>query len=50
MKVIDLHYKVLKELGRGNFGVVYKVKDIRDDKIYALKLFTKLGLDDIKEK
>ena len=31
------HFKVLKFLGKGSFGSVYKVKRISDDKIYAVK-------------
>eukprot|EP00873_Tetraselmis_striata_P008940 jgi/Tetstr1/429204/TSEL_019156.t1 len=31
------HFKVLKFLGKGSYGSVYKVKRISDDKIYAVK-------------
>ena len=31
------NFEVLKKLGKGAFGSVYKVKRINDNKIYALK-------------
>jgi serine/threonine protein kinase len=37
--IIDSRYKVLKELGAGIWATVYKVKDLRTNKTFALKLF-----------
>ena len=34
-------YEVLKELGRGSFGIVYKIKNKQDGKLYAMKRVTK---------
>jgi serine/threonine protein kinase len=30
-------FEILKKLGKGAFGQVYKVKRLKDGKIYALK-------------
>lgn len=40
--IIDSRYKVIEDLGSGAFANVYKVSDIRTDKIYTLKLFHKI--------
>ncbi len=48
--IIDSRYKVIDELGSGLWGVVYKVKDIRTDKIYALKLFKHLDTESLYER
>jgi len=37
--IIDSRYEVEKKLGAGVWATVYKVKDIRTDKKYVLKLF-----------
>lgn len=37
--IIDSRYEVEKKLGAGVWATVYKVKDIRTDKRYVLKLF-----------
>jgi signal transduction histidine kinase/serine/threonine protein kinase len=48
--IIDSRYKVIKELGSGLWGVVYKVRDIRTDKVFALKLFKHLDTKSLYEK
>ena len=48
--IIDSRYEVQKELGKGLWATVYKVKDIRTDNIYALKLFQKLDPKSLYEK
>jgi serine/threonine protein kinase len=35
------HFEVIKKLGQGNFGVVYKVKFTPNKKIYAMKVLPK---------
>ncbi|EPR79799.1 Serine/threonine protein kinase [Spraguea lophii 42_110] len=32
------NYKIVLELGRGSFGIVYEVKDVNKKKIYAMKM------------
>jgi len=39
-KIIDNRYEVIGELGRGGMGVVYKVKDLLNDKFLALKMLS----------
>ena len=48
--IIDSRYEVLESIGAGLWATVYKVKDVRTDKIYALKLFHKLEADKLYEK
>lgn len=48
--IIDSRYEVLKELGSGLWATVYKVKDIRTEAIYALKLFQKIDTSDLYDK
>jgi serine/threonine protein kinase len=48
--IIDSRYKVLKELGAGIWATVYKVKDLRTNKTFALKLFHMLDSDSLYEK
>jgi mitogen-activated protein kinase 1/3 len=35
--VLDTHYKPVKRLGEGAYGAVISVKDLRSDKMYAVK-------------
>jgi signal transduction histidine kinase len=48
--IIDSRYKVLNKLGTGLLATVFKVKDIRTDNIYALKLFTNIDNKSLYEK
>ncbi|MFA7028668.1 MAG: ATP-binding protein [Candidatus Cloacimonadaceae bacterium] len=43
---IDHRYEVLESLGRGSWANVYKVRDIRDDNVYTLKLFQYLSSEE----
>ena len=48
------HFKIIKEIGSGAFGSVYKIQDKNDNKIYALKKIVlnkkdKEDLDSIKK-
>ncbi len=47
---IDHRYEVLDFLGSGSWGEVYKVRDIRSDEIYSLKLYRFLSSAEIYEK
>jgi len=40
--IIDTRYKVIERLGMGAWATVYKVRDLRSQGIYALKIFHKL--------
>jgi serine/threonine protein kinase len=46
---IEVNYKILKRLGHGAFGVVYKVQDIYTKKVYALKMMHPKQIKDIDE-
>ncbi|MBN2460268.1 MAG: protein kinase [Candidatus Cloacimonetes bacterium] len=48
--IIASRYKVLKEMGTGQWARVYKVQDMRTDHIYRLKLFHKLSAHSLYEK
>ncbi|MCK4694978.1 MAG: protein kinase, partial [Candidatus Cloacimonetes bacterium] len=48
--IIDSRYEVIEELGSGVWAIVYKVKDIRTNKIHALKLFQKINATSLYEK
>ena len=40
-KVIDNRYKILKKLGTGATGIVYRIRDLKNNKIVALKILSK---------
>ena len=40
-RIIDNRYKILKKLGTGATGCVYKVKDLKNKKIIALKILSR---------
>jgi len=44
---IDHRYEVLESLGSGSWANVFKVRDIRTDKLYTLKLFQYLSSEDL---
>ncbi len=44
---IDHRYEVLESLGTGSWARVYKVKDVRTDKLYTLKLFQYISSDEL---
>ncbi|MCD4828471.1 MAG: tetratricopeptide repeat protein [Candidatus Cloacimonetes bacterium] len=48
--IIDSRYDVLERLGTGLWATVYKVRDSRTGKIYALKLFHKIESERFYEK
>ncbi|MBW6514681.1 MAG: protein kinase, partial [Candidatus Syntrophosphaera sp.] len=44
---IDHRYEVLESLGSGSWANVYKVRDVRSDSIYTLKLFQYLSSEEL---
>jgi signal transduction histidine kinase/serine/threonine protein kinase len=48
--IIDSRYDVIQKVGTGLWSTVYKVKDIRTDRILALKLFEELDSVALYEK
>jgi len=50
MSLIALHYEFKEMIGSGSFGTVYRVEDIATKNIFAVKLFDKIPIDDIREK
>ncbi len=48
--IIDARYKVIERLGMGAWAIVYQVRDLRTDQLYALKVFQKLDSQSIYEK
>ncbi|MCK9309541.1 MAG: protein kinase, partial [Candidatus Cloacimonetes bacterium] len=44
---IDHRYEVLESLGSGSWANVFKVRDIRTDNIYTLKLFQYLSSESL---
>ncbi|MCB5284907.1 MAG: protein kinase [Candidatus Cloacimonetes bacterium] len=47
MMYIDHRYEVLESLGTGSWANVYKVRDVRTDNTYTLKLFQYLSSEDL---
>jgi len=47
---IDHRYEVLEILGTGTWAQVYKVRDIRTDRLYSLKLFRYISSEDLYAK
>jgi len=47
--LIDKRYYVIDSIYNGTWSSVYKVRDIRDNKIYALKIFSKITPRDFYE-
>jgi hypothetical protein len=48
--LIDKRYRVLKKLGSGAMGTVYKVRDLKDNAIIALKILSKMWYTKFKYK
>ncbi len=48
--ILDSRYEVIEELGSGIWATVYKVKDLRTDKLYALKYFNQLDAKEFYKK
>lgn len=48
--ILDSRYEVLEESGSGLWATVYKVRDLRTDKIYALKYFNQLDAKEFYKK
>jgi serine/threonine protein kinase len=46
--IISDKYKVIKFLGQGGFGQVYEVKNLADQKLYALKICTTGDPEDLR--
>ncbi len=41
--IIGNRYKVIQKLHKGSWSTIYKVKDVRDNRLYVLKLFSELS-------
>ena len=50
IKKIDQFYKLEKELGKGNYGVVYKAKNVVTGEMCALKTVSKKSIAEMDEK
>jgi len=50
MSLIALHYELKERIGSGSFGTVYSVEDIATKKTFAIKIFDKIPIEDIREK
>ena len=48
--IIDSRYEIIETLGSGIWATVYKVRDLRTKKIYALKLFDQINAEEFYEK
>ncbi len=48
--ILDSRYEVIEELGSGIWATVYKVKDLRTEKIYALKYFNQIDAKEFYKK
>jgi serine/threonine protein kinase/signal transduction histidine kinase/Tfp pilus assembly protein PilF len=49
MALIGLHFNTLEKIGEGSFGTIYKVEDTRTKENFAIKVFDKVPLEEIKE-
>ncbi|MGC9337410.1 MAG: serine/threonine-protein kinase, partial [Candidatus Cloacimonadia bacterium] len=49
MTLIGLHFNILEKIGAGSFGTVYRVEDTRTKENFAIKIFDKVPLEEIKE-
>lgn len=49
MASIGLHFNILEKIGEGSFGTVYRVEDSRTKENFAIKVFDKVPLAEIKE-
>lgn len=49
MTIIALHFNILEKIGEGSFGTVYRVEDTRTKENFAIKVFDKVPLEEIKE-
>lgn len=43
--LIKLNYNILQSIARGAFGTVHKVKNLQEDKEYALKILSKAKVE-----
>src|ERR1700691_4263299 len=44
------NYQIVSEIGRGGMGIVYQAKDLRDQRIVAIKQLVLTNIDAAKEK
>ena len=44
------NYQILEKIGKGTFGIVYKVKRINDPLIYVIKQISLIGLNEQQKK